>query len=115
MSMKTLLEVEIEEKFDKLADLDPTTPEYARAVDGVTRLMDRAIEIEKMESDDANNAQKMKDENISRIWKMIWDVGSTVVPLGVSVWMALVSLKFEEQGSITTTIGRKTLDKLFKK
>lgn len=115
MSMKTLLEVEIEEKFEKLAKLDPTTKEYATAVEGVTKLMDRALEIEKFESAEANSEKQIKEDRKSRIVKNIIDVGTTLVPLGVSVWMALVSLKFEETGSITTTIGRKTLDRLFKR
>ena len=40
MSMVTKLNVEIEEKFDKLAKLDPTTKEYSAAVDSVTKLME---------------------------------------------------------------------------
>lgn len=115
MSMKTLLEVEIEDTFAKMEDLDPTTKEYVNAVDGVTRLMDRVIEIEKLESAEIENDKKLREDRKTRIIKTCVDVGSLVLPLAVTVWGALVSLKFEEEGSITTTIGKKTLDKLFKR
>lgn len=102
--MKTLLKKEIESKFEKLTDMDPTTSDYVTAVDGVTKLMDRAIEFEKIKEDRKNN---VADKCI--------DVGKTLLPLAASIWIALVSLKFEESGTITTTIGRKTLEKLYKK
>ena len=46
MSMTTKLHVEIDDRFDDLAKLDPASKEYSTAVDSVTKLMDRAIEIE---------------------------------------------------------------------
>ena len=113
MSMTTKLHVEIDEKFDKLANLDPSTKEYTTAVDSVTKLMDRAIEIEKFEASEIHNEKQMKEERKARIVKNCIDVGSVVLPLTLTVWGTLVSLKFEEEGSITTTIGRKTLDRLF--
>ena len=94
MSMTTKLNVEIEDKFDKLAELDPSTKEYAVAVDSVTKLMDRAIEIEKL------------------VVKIFIDVGSIVLPLAVTIWGARASFKFEENGTITTSVGRKFMDKI---
>ena len=54
MSMTTKLNVEIEDKLDELTNMDPSTKEYAVAVDSVTKLMDRAIEIEKLETEKIN-------------------------------------------------------------
>lgn len=115
MSMTTKLNVEIDNRFDKLAKLDPCSEEYGAAVNNVTKLMDRAIEIEKLEKSEAQNERQFKEDRKSRVVKNCIDVGSIVLPLTVTVWGALVSLKFEEEGTITTTIGRKTLDKLFKR
>ena len=115
MSMKTLVNVEIEERFEQLADLDPTTKEYVNAVDGITKLMDRVIEIEKLENAELNTTKQHKEDRKSRLAKHCIEVGAIVLPLAVTIWGSLVSLKFEEQGSITTTVGRKTLDKLFRK
>lgn len=115
MSMTTKLHVEIDDRFDDIAKLDPSSKEYSAAVDSVTKLMDRAIEIEKFEASESRNEKQMKEDHKSRVVKNCIDVGLPVLSLGVTTWMALTSLKFEENGSITTTIGRKTLDWILKK
>lgn len=112
MSMVTKLNVEIEEKFDELAKLDPTTKEYSAAVDSVTKLMDRAIEIEKLESSETQNEKQMEEDRKSRLVKNCIDVGSVVLPLAVTIWGAKASFKFEETGTITTSAGRKFMDKI---
>lgn len=112
MSMVTKLNVEIEEKFDELAKLDPTTKEYSAAVDSVTKLMDRAIEIEKLESSETQNEKQMEEDHKSRLVKNCIDVGSVVLPLAVTIWGAKASFKFEETGTITTSVGRKFMDKI---
>lgn len=115
MSMTTLLQVEIEDKFNELSKLESGSKEYASAVDSVTKLMDRAIEIEKLESAEENNSKQMKDDRKSRIVKNLIDVGSIVLPLAVTIWGAKASFEFEKEGTITTTIGRKFMDKLIHK
>jgi hypothetical protein len=117
MDMTTKLHVEIDERFDDIAKLDPSTKEYSAAVDSVTKLMDRAIEIEKFEASETQNEKQMKEDRKSRLVKNCIDVGSVVLPLAVTIWGAKASFKFEEEGTITTTIGRKFMDKIisFKK
>lgn len=115
MSMVTKLHVEIDERFDDLAKLDPSTKEYSAAVDSVTKLMDRAIEIEKLEASESQNEKQMKEAKQSRIVKNCIDVGSIVLPLAVTVWGACVSFEFEKNDTITTTIGRKFMDKIISK
>lgn len=117
MSMTTKLHVEIDDRFDDLAKLDPTSKEYSTAVDSVTKLMDRAIEIEKLESSESQNEKQMKEDRKSRLVKNIIDAGSIILPLAVTIWGAKASFKFEEEGTITSTVGRKFMDKLinFKK
>lgn len=112
MSMVTKLNVEIEEKFDKLAKLDPTTKEYSAAVDSVTKLMDRAIEIDKLESSETQSEKQMEEDRKSRLVKNCIDIGSVVLPLAVTIWGAKASFKFEETGTITTSVGRKFMDKI---
>ena len=115
MSMTTKLHVEIEDRLDKLSKLDSGTKEYAEAVDSVTKLIDRAIEIEKLEESEIRTEKQMKEEQKSRIVKNLIDVGGIVLPLAVTVWGAKASFKFEETGTITTGIGRKFMDKLISK
>lgn len=112
MSMTTKLNVEIEDKLDELTNMDSSTKEYAVAVDSVTKLMDRAIEIEKLELSDSQNEKQMKEDRKSRLVKNCIDVGSIVLPLAVTIWGARASFKFEETGTITTSVGRKFMDKI---
>lgn len=115
MSMTTKLHVEIDEKFDELAGLKADSKEYSAAVDSVTKLMDRAIEIEKLEASEIQNEKQMKEDRKSRVVKNCIDIGSVVLPLAVTIWGAKASFKFEETGTITTGIGRKFMDKLISK
>ena len=112
MSMVTKLNVEIEDKLDEISGLDPATKEYSTAVDSVTKLMDRAIEIERLEMSETQNENQMREDRKSRLVKNCIDVGSIVLPLVVTVWGAKTSLKFEETGTITTSVGRKFIDRL---
>ena len=117
MSMTTKLHVEIEDRLDDISRLDPTTKEYTAAVDSMTKLMDRAIEIEKLEASESHNEKQMKEEHDSRLVKNGIDIGLGLLPIAVGIWGTKVCLKFEETGTITTTVGRKILDKVlsFKK
>ena len=113
MSLTTKLNVEIDERFNDLAKLNPTTKEYSTAVDSLTKLMDRAIEIEKIEASEAQNEKQMKDDRKSRIVKNCIDVGSIVLPLAVTLWGVKASLYFEDSNTVTTTVGRKFMDRMF--
>ena len=112
MSMVTKLNVEIEDKLDEISGLDPATKEYSAAVDSVTKLMDRVIEIEKLEMSETQNEKQMEEDRKSRLVKNCIDVGSVVLPLAVTIWGAKASFKFEETGTITTSVGRKFMDKI---
>jgi len=142
--MKTILDVEIEDRANKLAKLEPGTQEYRDTVDGLTKLMDRRIKMEelemaevkaeadrelavkKFEADKELEAEKLalateqaekqaSEERKSRIWKMLIDAGLGVAGIGVTIWGAKASFKFEETGTITTQTGKKLMDRIFRK
>ncbi len=126
MSIKTLLEVEIEEELDKLAGMKPGTDEHKVTVDSIGKLMDRAIELEKLEAatqeketdrkfDNELKLKQAKDERLDRIVKNIISVAGIVLPIGLTIWGTKTSLKFEEEGTVTTTIGRGFINKLLPK
>lgn len=115
MNMKTLLDVEIEDKINELANMDAGSKEYAAVADSLAKLMDRRIEIEKIEVSEAQHEQQIKEDRKARLIKNLIDIGAIVLPLAVTVWGAKASFKFEEEGTITTSIGRKFMDKLIKK
>lgn len=113
MSMIAKLHMEIEERLDNANELDPTTKEYEAVVNSVTKLMDRAIEIEKLETSETQNEKQMKEERKARLIKNLIDIGAIVLPLGVTLWGVKASLYFEDESTVTTTVGRKFMDKLF--
>ena len=115
MNMETLLYEEIETEFNALADMKPGDAEHAKAVDSLTKLMDRAIEMEKVTTSAAQAEQQMIEDRKSRVVKNLIDIGGVVLPLAVTVWGAKVSFKFEETGTITSAAGRQFIQKLFKK
>ena len=113
MSMVTKLQMEIDERLDAANELDPTSKEYEAVVNSVTKLMDRAIEIEKLELSETQNEKQMKEEHKARLIKNLIDIGAIVLPLGVTLWGVKASLYFEDENTVTTTAGRKFMDKLF--
>jgi hypothetical protein len=137
MNIETLLDVEIESEFEKLSAMKPGTDEYRVTVDGLTKLMDRKIELLKTEvnCDDRTatregelklkkqqmidelelKKQQMEEDKKDRLIKNILGAAGVVLPLLVTIWGTKVSLKFEEEGTFTTIMGRGFVQKLLPK
>lgn len=124
--LETLLHEEIQEEFDELGKLEVGTDKYRAAVDGLTKLCDRAIELEKLKTEtelkqDQQNvdaelrAEQLKDERKDRVVKNCLTGVGIVVPTAVTIWGTLKSIKFEETGTITTIMGRGFIQKLLPK
>ena len=124
MKNEQLLHDEIASSFEVLKELEVGTDEYKAAVDGLTKLMDRAIEIDKMnleaeekvwarESEVEIKKQQLKDERVDRMVKNGLTGVSVIGGLGVTIWGALKSWKFEETGTVTSAAGREFIKKLF--
>ena len=126
MSIGALLETEIEEKLEKLATMEPGTDEYKVASDSVMKLLDRAIEMDKIDADRLEREQirydekvtkqeSAKDEKRSRLIDKVIMVSGIVIPAVLTVWGTNKSLKFEETGTVTTIMGRGFINKLLPK
>ena len=126
MSIKTKLHIEIDEGFDKINEMEIGTDQHKASVDEIVKLMDRAIELEKVENeaedkkktrenDKALRLKQMEDENKDRLVRNCLTGASILGGIGVTVWGALKSWKFEETGTITSTAGRKFINNLFSK
>ena len=126
MNIEHLLYDEIETEFEKLRDKDPGSDEHKAIVDEIVKLMDRAIEMEKVnndcndktevrENEQAMKKQQLEDEKRDRLVKNIISVAGIVLPLVVTIWGTKVSLKFEEEGTFTTIMGRGFINKLLPK
>ena len=122
MKIKETLYKEIEDELQALNEIEVGTDEYKSSVDGVTKLLDRAIEIEKHEAEMkereaeriAKNIQ-VAEEQKDRVVKNYIAAGGVVLPLLVTIWGTLKSFKFEKDGTITTIMGRGFINKLLPK
>ena len=141
---KEALDKELLDEIDRLGGIDVGTDPYKTTVDGLTKLMDRAIEIEKLESereakekerefesefklkqleeqqksresDEAHKRAQLVDERKGRFITNCITVGGLILNIGLTVWGTKKSLKFEETGTITTAAGRNFINKLFKR
>ena len=122
MKIKETLYKEIEDELQALNEIEVGTDEYKSSVDGVTKLLDRAIEIEKHEAEMkereaeriAKNIQ-VAEEQKDRAVKNYISAGGVVLPLLVTIWGTLKSFKFEQDGTVTTIMGRGFINKLLPK
>ena len=116
----------IKTDFEKIKDNDLGSDERKAALDEVTKLMDRAIEIKKvniecdskaktLESEERMRKQQIEDEKKDRLIKNLISVAGIVLPIGLTIWGTKVSLKFEEEGTVTTIMGRGFINKLLPK
>ena len=126
MNIKTSLEETVCKSIDKLEKMEVGSDEYKATVDGLTKLADRVIEIEKIEIEkqericDRENDNEFRmiqidDERKDRFIKNCLTGVTIVTGVGLTVWGTLKSLKFEETGTVTTIMGRGFINKLLPK
>ena len=126
MKIDTLLRQEIEKELGELSRIELGTEQYESTVNGVTKLLDRAIEMQKFDADRDDRLdsqerdyklklQQMSEDRKDRFWKNVLTALGIAIPTGVTVWGTLKSLKFEETGTITTVAGRSFISNLFRK
>lgn len=122
MRIENLLRGEIESEFEKLNEMEIGTEKYKVTVDGLVKLIEKAIDIEKIETEvESKNAdmafktKQMEDENKDRFVKNVIAVAGIIVPVGVTIWGTLASFDFEKEGTVTTIMGRGFMNKLLPK
>lgn len=126
MNIDTKLHVEISDEFEALAGMEVGSETYKATVDGLVKLLDRAIEIEKFDAeqeekthirkyDEEFKLKQAKEEKKDRVIKNCLTAAGIVIPTLVTVWGTIVSLNFEKEGTVTTGIGRGFINKLLPK
>ena len=125
MKIETILQEEIKSEFEELKGMELGTDEYKSTVDGLTKLVDRAIKIEELNNDVQDKIykeneldlkqQQIEEERKDRKVRNSITVASIVIPTIVTIWGTLKTLKFEEVGTVTTNAGRNFMNRLFKK
>ena len=125
-NIETLLHEEIQDGFDALSKMERGTEIHKTTVDEVAKLFDKAIEIEKIEIEAKDKAKareieaslkrvQMEEDRKDRRFKNGIAVGGIVLPLAVTIWGTFKTLKFEEEGTVTTIMGRGFINKLIPK
>lgn len=126
MKLDRMLCEEVQSELTALKDMEMGTEEYKIAVDGITKLADRAIELEKIdiehqdkiEAQDFENDLKLKQMESDRKNRLIQNIltgAGIVLPIGLTVWGTFKSFEFEKEGTITTIFGRGFMNKFFTK
>lgn len=117
---------EINAEFDDLSKMALGTEEYKVTVDGLTKLMDRAIDMKKFDTeyaerienqkmDNSFKQRQMNEERKDRLIKNGISIAGIVIPSLITIWGTVKSMEFEKEGTITTIIGRGFINKLIPK
>ena len=125
MSIKTPLIEEFHSELEDLKKMEVGTDEYETSVNGVTKLADRIIEIEKQEYENSARAierqidaelreQQLADEKQDRIVKNCLTGISIVGGLGVAFVVSVMSMNFERESTFTTEAGKGAVRQLLK-
>ena len=122
---KMLLREEIKKEVGELAGLKLGSDEYKATVDGVTKMMDRVIEMEKLDIEHQDRVEardeetqlkmeEMKETRKDRITRNAISVFGIIIPVGLTIWGTKYTTNFEKDDSVTTTAGRQFFGNLFK-
>lgn len=133
MNNEELLNKVIGHLLEKVESAEVGSEQHKSLVDAIAKLEDKALEIERIKNDAADKAaardrelkndilehnlkcEQMSEERIDRWVKNILTGLGIVLPIGLTVWGTKVSFKFEEEGTITTIMGRGFVNRLFGK
>lgn len=126
MNIERLLRKEIVDELEMLGKIQIGSEDYKSAVDGLTKLMDRAIEMEKFDREMDEKIKSREDEKCLRIQELYENqknrklsnyiaIGGLVIPAILTVWGTIKTINFEKEGTITTIMGRGFINKLLPK
>lgn len=106
MNIQTKLHEEIADKLERLNTMNPEDEDYKATTDALTKLIDRAIEMEKLEIEHEEKLQQMEEDRKDRFVKNCLQGAGIIIPVGVTIWGALYSWKWERTDTITSLPGR---------
>lgn len=115
LNLDGYLRDEIVAEFGELIQPDISNEDRKATVECLTKLLDRAIEMEKLEADKAEKEATRKEDRIDRLIKHGLTIAGIVIPTAVTIWGTIKSIEFEKEGTITTIMGRGFINKLLPK
>lgn len=125
-----LLRNEIESELADLDGMDVGTEEYKTTVDGIVKLTDRLIDLQKIDQEQREKVEarrrekeqfeaeqklkltQMAEDKKDRLIKNCMTAAGIVIPSVLTIWGTLKSLEFEKTGTVTTIMGRGFINKL---
>ena len=125
MNVKSMLDDEIRNELENLGREAIGSEEYKANLDGVTKLLDRQIEIEKLENERLDRMesretefvlkqQQLAEEKKDRRIKNSITVGTFACSAALYAMAFIASTNFEREGTFTTEGGRGALRNLLK-
>ena len=126
MSIKSLLDEEIRSEIEEISKIEVGSEKHKVSVDAIAKLLDKSIELEKLEADAQEKyesriaeqdlkREQIKNEKRDSIVKNVLTGVSVIGGFGLTVWGTCKSLKFEETGVVTSIMGRGFIQKLLPK
>lgn len=126
MKIETKLHEEIASEIEELGKMELGSDCYKGTVDGLSKLLDKAIEIERLDVERQDKVEAREEENDFRERQLeeerkdhraknIIAVAGIVIPTVVTIWGTIKSIEFEKTGTITTIMGRGFINKLLPK
>lgn len=126
MNVQNLLNDEVRREMEELRKIEVGSDEHRIAVDSITKLVDRSLEIEKLdiecdeksknrEIDVEFKVKQMNEDRKDRWGRHVTSVLGIVASVGLAVWGTKKSFEFEKEGTITTIMGRGFINKLLPK
>jgi hypothetical protein len=106
MKIDTKLAVEIDDELNAMAHMEKGSEKYKVTADGVVKLLDKAIEIERLENEreekEAARKERRREHTIDTVVKAV-GFGTTTI---LTIWGTIVCLNYERTGTITTVFGK---------
>lgn len=126
MRFQNTLNEEIQDELQNLGQMELGSDQYQKTVEGISKLMDRSIEMKKFDVEMANKetcqandlelrVQQLEAEKKDNKIRNGITIAGIVIPTVVTIWGTLKSFKFEESGTVTTIMGRGFINKLLPK
>lgn len=123
MTIKNILDDEIRSELENLSRETIGSDNYKANIEGVTKLLDRRIRLEEIESEREDRAesrendmemksQQIKEDRRERYIKHGITIGTFVGTSLLYVGAFIASTNFEREGTLTTEGGRSALRKL---
>ena len=126
MKDETKVHDEKRNEYEKREKLEGGPDGKRDADDGISKLLDRAIEYDKLDAEcnerslnrgfeEDYKLQLAEDEKRDRRIKNGITIAGIVIPSVITIWGTIKSLNFEKEGTVTTIMGRGFINKLLPK